>query len=193
MLARIIQTVGELRPLRQRGSLFAHLARVIIAQQISVAAATSITRRVGKVCHGQLIPDRILAAGLDDLRAAGCSGNKARFLLSLAEAEQQGRSRLRSLSRLDDATVHARLCQLPGIGPWSAEMVLIFRLARPDTFSPGDIGLRRAMERAYQVPTGLSVAQWQAEALRLSAPWQPYRSWACRYLWAWGDADIVYE
>lgn len=192
-LAGIIAQTGELQPLRRKGSLFAHLVRVILAQQLSVAAADTITRRVVAACAGRLLPDRLLALGETGLRAAGCSRNKAGFILGLATDELAGRLRLRGLSRLDDADAHARLCAIKGIGAWTAEMVLLFRLGRPDVFSPGDIGLRRAMERLYDLPLDLDQRQWAERAAAISAVWSPYRSTACRYLWAWGDADIVYE
>ncbi|MFW5844835.1 MAG: DNA-3-methyladenine glycosylase family protein [Planctomycetota bacterium] len=193
VLAPVIRATPLLRPLRRRGSLFAHLVRVILAQQISVAAANSITARVAAACAGRITPATILALDHAGLRAAGCSGPKARSILALATDEAAGRLRLRGIGRLGDEDAHARLCAIRGIGPWTAEMVLLFRFGRPDVFSPGDIGLRRAVERLYELPRDLDERAWRARAAAISAVWRPHRSTACRYLWAWGDADIVYE
>ncbi len=191
-MAPIIKRVGALKPLRKRGSLFEHLVRVMTAQQVSVAAADSIFARVQAACGGRVSPASASAAGIEALRAAGCSGAKARAVHELGERLATGALRLGGLARLDDATVYQRLLSIRGLGPWSVEMVLMFRLGRADVFSPGDVGLRRAIERLNGIGQGLSERDWKAVSLQLAERWRPHRSSACRYLWAATDGDIVY-
>lgn len=193
-MQRVIEQVGPLKPLKRKGTLFAHLTHVITAQQVSIAAAETIHGRVVAACGGTVTPATLRAAGPDALRAAGCSRNKARYLTELAQRLDDGELKLGSIARLSDDETRQRLLSITGLGPWSVEMVQIFRLGRPDVFSPGDIGLRRAMERLYDLPRELTDREWKQTAAELTAPWAPYRSTGSRYLWAWidGDNDIAY-
>ena len=89
------------------------------------------------------------------MRSCGCSGRKADYILELAAQVSDGRLPAGGWHRRDDAEIYQRLVALPGIGPWTVEMCLMFRFGRPDVFSPADIGIRRAMEKAYELPLGL--------------------------------------
>ena len=113
--------------------------------------------------------------------AAGLSHAKTRSLRSLAEHVVSGELELDSLDALDDDEVMADLVAVKGIGAWSAHMFLMFQLGRPDVLAVGDLGIRRAVERAY----GLDALPTPAELTALAEPWRPYRTMACRILWHW--------
>jgi len=122
----------------------------------------------------------VLAADPDEMRvAAGLSRAKTTYLRSLAEHVISGALELDRLEDLPDDEVLAELVAVKGIGEWSAHIFLMFQLERPDVLAVGDLGIRRAVERAYGLP-GLPSA---AELAALAEPWRPWRSMACRILW----------
>jgi DNA-3-methyladenine glycosylase II len=125
-------------------------------------------------------PAEILADEPEELRAAaGLSRAKVGFLRSLAEHVISGELELERLDHLPDEEVTAELVAVKGLGTWSADMFLMFQLERPDVLAVGDLGIRRAIERAY----GLDAMPTPAEMEKLAEPWRPYRTLACRYLW----------
>jgi DNA-3-methyladenine glycosylase II len=119
------------------------------------------------------------------LRACGLSNAKARWLLALAEATASGTLDFRKIRRMDDAAALAVLDALPGIGQWTAEMMLIFAFDRLDVFSMGDVGLRRGVNLLYNKGRPLN----DRRTLKLTAAWAPYRSVASWYLWRMADGD----
>jgi DNA-3-methyladenine glycosylase II len=155
--------------------------RAIVGQQLSVLAARAIYGRLTARFGGRPpTPAEILADDPEELRAAaGLSRAKVSFLRSLAEHASSGELELDGLGGLDDEHVIAELTAVKGIGRWSADMFLMFHLERPDVLPVGDLGIRRAFERAYALP-GLPDA---AEMERIAEPWRPHRTLACRYLW----------
>jgi len=164
---------------------FAGLARAVIGQQLGVAAAAAIWRRFRELFpHGNVLPEHIVAWGPDALRAAGLSAAKARCISELACAVREGRLDLEQLDRLVDEDVIVMLTGIKGIGRWTAEMFLIFSLGRLDVLAVGDVGLRRAIQRAY----GLAASPSPEEMRAIAAPWHPYASVACWYLWRSLDA-----
>jgi DNA-3-methyladenine glycosylase II len=193
-MRQIIDGVGpELRPLRRSLSLFAHLTRVIVGQQVSTKAAESIWRRILATIGSPLRPSVVLQEGHDVLRSCGCSGRKADYILELAARVSDGRLPVGGWHRRSDEEIYQRLVELPGIGPWTVEMCLMFRFGRRDVFSPADIGIRRAMEKAYDLPLGLKEKAWRQLSAEISEPWRPWRTVACRFLWKAFDADFSYE
>ena len=125
-------------------------------------------------------PREILEDDPEALRAAaGLSRAKVGFLRSLAEHVQSGELELGRLDELADEQVIAELTAVKGIGEWSAHMFLMFHLERPDILPVGDLGIRRAIERAY----GLSELPLAPEIEQIAEPWRPHRTLACRYLW----------
>jgi DNA-3-methyladenine glycosylase II len=165
----------------QHAEPFRALVHAIIAQQLSSKAAATIERRV----HGLLAtrkPSPAAFATLADteLRAGGMSSQKIRYLRDLCARVESGALDLDALHELPDDEVIAALTQVRGIGRWTAEMFLMFRLHRPDVLPVGDLGIVRAVQRAY----GLRKAPTPERLLRLGEPWRPYRSVACWYLWA---------
>ena len=178
-----------------RESMFTHLLRIIIAQQVSVAAANAITDRVLALMQqsvGGTGAEHLAACDREQLLACGLSRPKYSYLMDLAEGIVEGRHRLGRLGGLSDAEILKRLTAIRGIGVWSAEMVLMFRLHRCDILPTLDIGLRRSVERLYSLDPKLNPKKFHCAAVDIAKPWQPYRSLATRYLWAALDGDITY-
>jgi len=183
VLAGVVATT-RLAPLRLEQTPYRALLRAVLAQQVSKAAADAIEARfLALFPGGDPTPARLLRTPQEALRAAGLSHQKAGYLHAIAEAARGGRLAAGRLERLDDEAVLARLTAIRGIGRWTAEMVLMFALGRPDVFPADDVGIERAMERLYPLPAR---GRARRDAMRaIAAPWSPWRSRACRHLWAW--------
>ncbi len=156
------------------------LLRSIINQQLSVSAARAIYTRLLDRYDQRPTPERILADDPLELQAAvGLSRAKIGFLRSLAEHILSGELELDRMEELSDEQVMAELVAVKGIGEWTAHMFLMFHLERPDVLAVGDLGVRRAIERAY----GLQELPDRETMERLAERWRPHRTLACRYLW----------
>jgi DNA-3-methyladenine glycosylase II len=174
----------ELASRRTRAELFASLASTVISQQLGTAAADTIRDRVKKACGGKLTPEAIKRAKPATLRAAGLSGAKLKTLQSLAEVVSTGKIDLLALAKMSQETAKSRLTEIWGVGPWSAEMFLMFALGLPDVFSPGDLGLARSIEAIYGLPKNAP----REQLLEISNRWIPYRTFAALALWQARDA-----
>src|SRR4051812_32724677 len=161
--------------------VYGSLLRGITGQQLSVRAAEAIYGRLVERFGGRPpTPAELLADDPDAMRvAAGLSPAKVNSLRSLAEHVLAGELELDRLTELDDAEVTRALVAVKGIGPWTADMFLIFTLHRPDVLAAGDLGIRHAVMRAY----GLDAPPDPAAMTELAEPWRPYRTRACLYLW----------
>jgi DNA-3-methyladenine glycosylase II len=185
VLAEVIQLVGSLPNARDgrpdREDHYGALVRAIVGQQLSVLAARAIYGRLTDRFDGRPpTPAEILEDEPEELRAAaGLSRAKVGYLRSLAEHALSDELELERLDELDDERVIVELTAVKGIGLWSAQMFLMFHLDRPDVLPVGDLGIRRAIERAY----GLDSLPDAAEIEAIASPWRPYRTLACRYLW----------
>ncbi len=185
VLARIIDAVGKLPSTRagrpDRDDHYGALVRSIVGQQLSVLAARAIYGRLIARFGGRPpTPQELLADEPEELRAAaGLSRAKVGFLRSLAEHVLSGELELARLDDLPDDEAIAELVAVKGLGEWTSHMFLMFHLGRPDVLAVGDLGIRRAMERAY----GLDGLPSAAEMEAIAEPWRPYRTLACRYLW----------
>lgn len=157
------------------------LVRSIVGQQLSVKAAQSIYNRLVDRFDGRTpTPAEILEDDPAALReAAGLSRAKVDYLRSLAEHVVNGELELEQLDDMADEHVIAELTAVKGLGIWTAQMFLIFHLQRPDVLPTGDLGIRRAVERAY----GLPALPEHQELTAIAEPWRPHRTLACRYLW----------
>jgi DNA-3-methyladenine glycosylase II len=165
------------------------LVRSIVGQQLSTKAARAIYERLLAHFGGRPpTPDEVLAADPEEMRAAaGLSRAKVTFLRSLAEHVLDGSLELDRLDDLADEQVTEELVAVKGLGPWTADMFLLFHLQRPDVMAVGDLGIRRAVMIEY----GLDELPDAAQMLETAEPWRPYRSVACRYLWRSLDATPV--
>jgi DNA-3-methyladenine glycosylase II len=180
----LIDEGGPIHPERdRRGSRpdpYEAIARAIVGQQLSTKAARSIWERLLEVLGGTLpAPAQMLAVDPETLRSAGLSRAKAAFVRDLAERIDDGRLDIDALGDLIDEDVIAALTEVKGVGPWTAEMFLIFHLGRPDVLSTGDLGIRRAAQIAY----GLDELPGPHDLERIAEPWRPHRTLGCLYLW----------
>jgi len=187
VFARIIADYpGEDDHLTSKGQLFRTLANAIVGQQISVAAAESIWKRLRTALGGYVTPARVLGLDVSELRACGLSGRKVEYLQSTAEAFSGSYKNLR-WAKMDDDTIREHLVALRGIGPWTADMVLIFTFNRPDILPLLDIGVIRCIERHWNAGKPMSIPEMK----QLAEPWRPYRTAATWYLWRELDAEPV--
>jgi DNA-3-methyladenine glycosylase II len=161
-----------------RGDAFQTLSRAIVGQQISVKAAQSVWDRFA-AAHPGVTPQVVCASSFDKLRACGLSGQKSGYLLDLAAHFRDGRLDAAQWKSLDDETLITLLTEVKGIGRWTAEMFLIFNLARPDVFPVNDLGLQKAMTLHYNRGRKITLTKMQ----RIGAVWAPYRSVATWYMW----------
>jgi 3-methyladenine DNA glycosylase/8-oxoguanine DNA glycosylase len=165
---------------RQHTDPFKALIRAIVGQQLSTKAAATIFARFEALYDSFPTPAHVIATPDERLRGVGLSGQKLGYLRDLCERMVSGELPLQALDDLDDESVVERLTQVKGIGRWTAEMFLIFRLARPDVLPVGDLGIVKAVQRAYK----LRKAPTADRLVRIGEAWRPYRSVACWYLWA---------
>ena len=172
--ARTLPLLGPL-PLRRRDDGFEAIASAIVGQQISIAAAGAIWGRMQDA--GLLTEAALRTASEDDLRAAGLSRAKQRYLRGIANAGIDWNA-LRDMP--DDAAI-AHLVALPGIGIWTAEIYLKFALGRADVFAAGDLALQEAARIMYDLPARPTPAVLR----QLAEPWRPWRAVAARGLWAY--------
>lgn len=180
-LGALIERHGPLDPARyERRTPFEALAFAIVGQQLSTRAAAGIAARVAQLCGGRLDAEPLATLTPEALRGAGLSGAKARSLATVSDAVAGGTLDLAALARRRDANVISQaLCALPGIGPWTAHMFLMFGLRRLDVFAPGDLGLRKAIQALDALPAlpAPEVCAARAEV------WRPYQTVACWHLW----------
>lgn len=165
---------------RGRSELFDTLASSIVGQQLSTKAASTIRQRLlASAGTARFDPASIARLSHAELRGAGLSNAKARYVTALAEAVLDGELNFRALAQQRDEDVIDALTHLPGIGTWTAQMFLMFALRRPDVASSGDLGLQRGLQMLY----GLDARPTADAFVELMAPWRPYRSVASWYLW----------
>ncbi|MHB8351959.1 MAG: DNA-3-methyladenine glycosylase family protein [Thermoplasmata archaeon] len=185
-LGAVIQWVGP-RTIPRSASGFPGLARAIIFQQISGAAGEAIWRRVlAAGGRGRLPPAGwFLETPVLTLRAAGLSPQKIGYLKDLAGRLTDGRLRLAPLRHLPDEDVVGALTEVRGIGRWTAQMYLLFRLGRPDILPTGDLGLRKALQNLM----ALRELPSEGTVDRIGRLWSPFRSYATYYLWRSLEVD----
>jgi DNA-3-methyladenine glycosylase II len=164
----------------QHADPFKALLHAIIAQQLSTRAAATIERRFSELFGGVPTTAQIAAMPDDRIRAVGISSQKLAYIRDLCARIDSGALALDRLDALPDGDVVEMLTQVKGIGRWTAEMFLMFRLHRPDVLPVGDLGIIKAVQRAYR----LRKAPSPERLTRIGESWRPYRSVACWYLWA---------
>ena len=180
-LDRLIAELGPCDFRAYRQPPFRSLLRAVISQQLSGKAAAAIESRLSALLPGD---DAALPAAIDRLteehmRAAGLSRAKVRTLRGLSGFVLENPQEFENLRHLADDQVRQKICHIPGIGPWTAEMFLMFGLQRLDVFSGGDLGLRKAVQKVYQRDQRPS----PQECVTLSERWKPYRTVAAWHLW----------
>jgi DNA-3-methyladenine glycosylase II len=186
VMAGIIRAVGRCRlGHSRREDPFTAIVEAIVWQQLSTkAAATIYGRLLALFPVGMPTPDAILAVSDDALRAAGMSRAKILYLRDLSTKVLDGTLPLDTLDTLPDDDVIVAMTKVKGIGRWSAEMFLMFRLQRADILPVGDLGIVKSIQRHYRLRKPPTPERMH----RIAAPWRPYRSVAAWYLWASGEA-----
>lgn len=172
--------IGQFKGLAlgSRGDAFQTLARAIVGQQISVKAAQSIWERLATEVK-TVTPAALRKTDITRLRACGLSGQKAGYLLDLAARFHSGALNIACWPELDDEALISELTQVKGVGRWTAEMFLIFHMARPDVLPLADIGLQRAMSLHYNRGRAVTAQKMR----KIGSVWAPWRSVATWYLW----------
>ena len=180
-MAEVIDEVGPCTlELRTDGTHFDALIRSIVYQQLSGKAAATIHGRVRAMFDsGTPLPQQIAAAQHEALRKAGLSNQKAGYLRNLAEHSLNGSLPVESLHELSDQDIIDALTQVKGIGRWSAQMFLMFRLGRPDVLPDLDLGVQKGMQRAYRMRKLPS----PKKVLEIGSKWAPYRTIGSWYMW----------
>ncbi|MGB0780940.1 MAG: DNA-3-methyladenine glycosylase family protein [Candidatus Poseidoniaceae archaeon] len=173
IMADCIKTYGT-DGLKGRGDLFYTIVRSIIGQQISVIAAESIWNRF-EAMVGSVTPDNVRNFTKEEIASCGITRPKSGYILGLAIDSELLLNYPYSTSTVDEVRKH--LIQFKGVGPWTAEMVMIFALLLPDVYSPKDIGLVNAIKRLFPH------VETMDEAEEVAKRWAPYRTMACWYLW----------
>ncbi len=162
-----------------QNSLFLDLVEIVTGQQLSIKAADTIFKRFLTLFPGKPESEDVVKLTVEQLRSVGLSNSKANYVRNIAQAVTSGTLPLNSFENMPDEEIKKELIKIKGIGPWSAEMFLIFSLKRPDVFSVGDLGLRTAIENLY------GIKRDNLEKIeKLAETWHPHRTLACRLLWA---------
>jgi len=177
IMREVIRRAGPFR-LSLRHDRFHALAHAIVSQQISGKAALSIWNKL-KTVADPLTAERLCQFSAEELRPAGLSRQKASYLLDLAIHVREGRLNLNRMGRLSDEAVIESLIAVKGIGVWTAQMFLIFSLGRLDVLPHGDLGVRMAIQKLYE----LDELPNREICHRIAEPWRPYASIAAWYCW----------
>ena len=183
VLHQIINEFDDLE-LVSRGDLFYTLIRSVIGQQISVKAASTVWSRF---CEriGDIEPKNILLADIEELRSCGLSQRKAEYVIGISESWSDYDSI--EWKEMSDEEIIQELIKLRGVGKWTAEMILIFTMLRPDVFPIGDIGMIRGIEKSYNSGERMSIDELYA----ISEKWKPWRTVACCFMWRTVDPEPV--
>jgi DNA-3-methyladenine glycosylase II len=183
VMREIVKGVGPYT-IEVRGMPYQSLLRAILYQQLAGPAAAAIEKRFLAMFGGRIPEPHELAPMTDEqLRIAGISRQKAGYMRSIAEHFGNGHVSDRKLLRMSDEEVIDAVTQIKGVGRWTADMLLMFCIGRPDVLPVGDLGIQNAMKLAY----GLDAMPKPPEMEALAEPWRPYRSAGSWYLWRRGD------
>lgn len=186
----VMKSLVDKIPFRELGTnsqgVYLDLLGSIISQQLSIKVAAVIESRfLALFPDGKPHPELLLAKDLDTLRTAGLSKQKAAYLQNVADFFQRENLLEKDWSGMDNDEIIRYLTQIKGVGKWTVEMILMFSLSRPDVLPLDDLGIRMGIANLYNLTeTGKAMHQRMTE---IAAAWQPYRSYACLYLWRHKD------
>ncbi len=180
-MVRVIETVGPYKGwAASNGTHFDAVARSIVFQQLSGAAAGTIHGRFQGLYGGRTpLPSELASTTDEQLRAIGLSRQKTAYLKDLGARVASGELSIETLHELTDDEIITALTQVKGIGRWTAQMFLMFRLSRPDVLPDLDLGVQKGMQRAYRLRT----LPTPERVLKIGAKWAPYRSVGAWYMW----------
>ena len=166
---------------------FVALCAIVAGQQLSTHVARAIRGRLNAHFGADFSPENVAATDHETLRGLGLSGAKARTLHALAQHIIAGHLQIDELEKLSDAEIAREIVAVKGLGPWSADMFLMFHLNRPDVLPVGDLGIREAARRLYDLDERPDAAKLG----EIAEAWRPQRTLACRYLWRWLDVKVT--
>ncbi|MBI4097092.1 MAG: DNA-3-methyladenine glycosylase 2 family protein [Candidatus Levybacteria bacterium] len=179
----LADVIAKIPPLEKRvvgGNYFLDLIETIISQQLSIKAADTIWGRFQSLFPKKgITPEAVTQMDTERIRTAGISYQKISYIKDLAKQVAESGLVFEQFDIMTDEEIITELVKVKGIGQWTAEMLLMFNMGRPDVFSYGDLGIRKAIQRLYNFkkePT-------QKQAEKIAKKWRPYRTIACRYLW----------
>lgn len=178
VMAKLIHEIGPV-PYDTGGELFKALVRSVIYQVVSTAAGDTVVRRLTERTEGRFTPEVLATISQEEFRQAGIGAQKYHRLAAMTQCFLDNPSHYEQVHRLSDEEALNLLTALPGIGKWTAQMVLMFCLGREDIFAPDDLGLQNAMIKLYEWPSPPK----RKDLERKAADWAPYRSLASVYLW----------
>jgi DNA-3-methyladenine glycosylase II len=188
VMAKVIAAVGACRfSPRTEGTHFDAVVRSIVYQQLSGKAAATIHGRLVALYGKPPLPQQILKTPVEKLRAVGLSGQKSSYLYDLAQKVHEREVPIDKLDSLDDDAVIEALVSVKGVGRWTAQMFLMFRLGRLDVLPDADLGIQKGIQRAY----GLRKLPTPEKVRSIGAPWKPYSSIASWYLWRSLDGEAA--
>ncbi len=182
-----VRAIGTIRVADQRAEHFPYLARCICYQQLAGKAAATIHGRFEDALGGEVTPRRVLRASESKLRAAGLSRNKLAAIRDLATKVSSGEVELHDLEDQPDDEVVRRLVTVRGIGEWTAQMHLMFRLYRPDVWPTGDLGVRAGYAKAHEMDTPPTAKELKP----LGDAYRPWRSAAAFYMWRILETELT--
>ncbi|HSI91790.1 MAG TPA: DNA-3-methyladenine glycosylase [Adhaeribacter sp.] len=181
VLAGLIETLPSVVP-KPESDLYLTLLRSVIGQQLSVKAAATIYQRfLGLFPHGYPQPDEVLLLLDEQLRGVGLSGQKSGYVRAVAAFKNSGQLEAEVICHLEDEALICHLTTIKGVGRWTAEMLLMFALERPDVFPADDLGIQNAMKKRYGLTSEKKVLR--REMQEIAEKWKPYRTLASKYLW----------
>jgi DNA-3-methyladenine glycosylase II len=185
-LATILPLV-TLPILETSNDIYIALLEAVVSQQLSVKAADTIFKRFLNLFEGQNpTPERILTQSVENLRSCGLSGQKASYIQNIATFWQRPDIQNRDWLSIDNDLIINELTTIKGVGKWTVEMILMFKLGRLDVFPDADLGIQQAMIRLYGLES--KGKELKRQLYEISEYWRPYRSIASRYLWRWKDS-----
>jgi DNA-3-methyladenine glycosylase II len=180
-LKKLIKHHGHFKLTKQK-NLCLYLCYSILSQQLSTKVARVIKQRFLNLYEGLPTPQQIIETPFEKLRGVGMSNAKANYIQNVARFEIEFGMDHKKLSKKSNEEVIEYLTQIKGVGRWTTEMLLMFALCREDVFAIDDLGIRNAMIALYGIKTKDKKKQ-NKELLRISESWNPYRTYACMYMW----------
>ena len=185
-MKQVIKTTGVFVPEKRKRDIYGSLLRSVTGQQLSVKAAATIHNRfLDLFPNRNPEPLKVLKLSTEKLRSVGLSGQKSSYVISVAEHALRGELEFKNIINLDDEALIQKLTAIKGIGVWSAQMVMMFALQRPDVFPVGDLGIQISMKSQYGI--NAEGKTLHSKMHQISEAWRPYRTLACRHLWAVKD------
>ena len=185
-LKQILHVIDEVKLVNKK-TVYEELTASIISQQLSTKVARVIHQRFLSLFENEKInPQAVIDIDFEKLRGVGMSNAKATYVKEVARFAIEKGIHHKHISKLSDDEIVEYLTQIKGVGRWTVEMMLIFTLGREDVFAVDDLGIQQAMIHLYKIKT-TDKKKLRLKMLKIAETWQPYRTYACLYLWKWYD------